>query len=204
MNDVAVRYEPDDAQDHLTQRYSRGSERDMWEAGIPLQSTEALKQLCRAELGDRSDEHPKPGSVPIPDLPVPTIADIAAGLSLTGPVRDELDRQELLLIHGARARGLTWQQVAKILGLDSPQAAAQRFDRLGARWPDIGFRRPSRIEEGEFVVPPPGWLRMINPPPYQGWTQRQWDSLTLREKVTAVTEGMSYERWTAQRKVYDV
>ena len=47
--------------------------------------------------------------------------------------RFSLDRRELALLQSARALGVTWKRIAVALGLDSPQAAQQRYERLEKR-----------------------------------------------------------------------
>lgn len=47
--------------------------------------------------------------------------------------RNDLDFQEHAIIAAARGLGATWKQVADSLGLDSPQAAQQRHERLARR-----------------------------------------------------------------------
>jgi hypothetical protein len=56
--------------------------------------------------------------------------DIVAGLLLLNLARRDLDSVELQLLTAARRRGLTWKTIAQTLGLESPQAAQQRNDRL--------------------------------------------------------------------------
>lgn len=58
--------------------------------------------------------------------------DAANALRLVGPVRGQMDGLERRLIDTARELGLTWKQIAQALGLDSPQAAQQRFRRLNS------------------------------------------------------------------------
>jgi hypothetical protein len=60
-------------------------------------------------------------------------ADIVAALTLMPEVRAELDQLESGLLQMARGRGLTWQQISFGLGLGSPQAARQRYERLVGR-----------------------------------------------------------------------
>ncbi|MFH8615259.1 DNA-binding protein [Streptomyces sp. NPDC017979] len=60
-------------------------------------------------------------------------ADITAALSLLPLVRGELDELETGLLQMARGRGMTWQDIAFGLGLGTPQAARQRYERLSAR-----------------------------------------------------------------------
>ena len=59
-----------------------------------------------------------------------TDGDIEAGLVLLTTARRDLDRVELQLLTAARRRGLTWKTISQALGLESPQAAQQRSDRL--------------------------------------------------------------------------
>jgi hypothetical protein len=44
-----------------------------------------------------------------------------------------VDQIEAALLFPARAEGLSWARVAQALGLGSPQAAQQRFDRVTSR-----------------------------------------------------------------------
>ncbi|MEU9608566.1 DNA-binding protein [Streptomyces sp. NPDC048057] len=60
-------------------------------------------------------------------------ADITAALTLLPLVRGELDELETGLLQMARGRGMTWQDIAFGLGLGTPQAARQRFERLASR-----------------------------------------------------------------------
>ncbi|KUL44690.1 DNA-binding protein [Streptomyces sp. NRRL F-4489] len=60
-------------------------------------------------------------------------ADITAALSLVPLVRGELDELETGLLQMARGRGMTWQEIAFGLGLGTPQAARQRYERLASR-----------------------------------------------------------------------
>ena len=60
-------------------------------------------------------------------------ADITAALSLVPLVREEMDELEAGLLQMARGRGMTWQEIAFGLGLGTPQAARQRYERLAGR-----------------------------------------------------------------------
>ncbi|QHC22804.1 DNA-binding protein [Streptomyces sp. GS7] len=60
-------------------------------------------------------------------------ADVTAALSLVPLVRGELDELETGLLQMARGRGMTWQEIAFGLGLGTPQAARQRYERLASR-----------------------------------------------------------------------
>ncbi|MEU5523376.1 DNA-binding protein [Streptomyces sp. NPDC047860] len=60
-------------------------------------------------------------------------ADITAALSLVPRARAEMDELEVGLLQMARGRGMTWPEIAFGLGLGSPQAARQRYERLTER-----------------------------------------------------------------------
>ncbi|WP_406864918.1 DNA-binding protein [Streptomyces sp. HUAS MG47] len=60
-------------------------------------------------------------------------ADITAALSLVPLVRGEMDELEAGLLQMARGRGMTWPEIAFGLGLGTPQAARQRYERLASR-----------------------------------------------------------------------
>jgi hypothetical protein len=56
-----------------------------------------------------------------------------AALRLFPAARAELEQLEAGLMFEARGLGLTWAEMARALGLNSPQACQQRLDRLTAR-----------------------------------------------------------------------
>ena len=56
-----------------------------------------------------------------------------AALELLGAARAELDQLETALLFTARGLDLTWAQIARSMGLNSPQAGQQRLDRLQTR-----------------------------------------------------------------------
>ncbi|MBC2878298.1 MULTISPECIES: DNA-binding protein [Streptomyces] len=60
-------------------------------------------------------------------------ADITAALSLVPLMRGEMDELEAGLLAMARGRGMTWPEIAFGLGLGTPQAARQRYERLADR-----------------------------------------------------------------------
>jgi hypothetical protein len=64
--------------------------------------------------------------------------DVVAALTLLPSVRADLDSTELALLKVARSRGMTWQDIAFGLGLNTPQAAKQRYERLETRSEDNG------------------------------------------------------------------
>ena len=59
--------------------------------------------------------------------------NLLAALKAIRTERFSLDHREYALMQGARALGATWKQVAGAAGLDSPQAAQQRYERLEKR-----------------------------------------------------------------------
>jgi hypothetical protein len=61
-----------------------------------------------------------------------------AALELLAAARAELDQIEASLLFTARGLDLTWAQMARAMGLNSPQACQQRLDRLQARTRDGG------------------------------------------------------------------
>lgn len=60
-------------------------------------------------------------------------ADLKAALRLLESARSDMESLESALLFIARAEGLTWAEIAEQLGMRSPQAAQQRFERVNAR-----------------------------------------------------------------------
>ena len=58
------------------------------------------------------------------------LADLAAALTLVNAARRSLDSLETQVMMVARREGLTWREIAEPLGLQSAQAAAQRWERM--------------------------------------------------------------------------
>jgi hypothetical protein len=73
---------------------------------------------------------PEPGEPPVDDN------DLVAALTLVPGLRADLDTIELQLLRTARSKGMTWQDIAFSLGLNTPQAARQRYERLETRADD--------------------------------------------------------------------
>ncbi len=59
--------------------------------------------------------------------------DLLAALTLLPAARAEADQVEAALLFTARAHGLSWSRISRAMGLGSPQAAQQRFDRIAGR-----------------------------------------------------------------------
>lgn len=62
-----------------------------------------------------------------------TAEDILSALTLLPAVRAEIEELESALLFTARSAGLTWAQIARALGFNSPQACQQHYTRLTAR-----------------------------------------------------------------------
>lgn len=60
-------------------------------------------------------------------------ADLKAALRLLVSAQSDMEALESALLFIARAEGLTWAEIAEQLGLRSPQAAQQRFERVNSR-----------------------------------------------------------------------
>ncbi len=58
---------------------------------------------------------------------------IEAGLGLVAAARAEIDQLEVGVLFAARGQGMTWDEIARAMGLHSPQAVQQRLGRLRAR-----------------------------------------------------------------------
>lgn len=69
-------------------------------------------------------------------------SELTAALSLIETARSDLDTLEVALLLTARAEGLTWAQIARALGLRSPQAAQQRCQRISQRPADASIGDP--------------------------------------------------------------
>jgi glutathione S-transferase len=59
--------------------------------------------------------------------------DLLAALALLPAARAEVDQFEAAVLFLARARGLSWPQISRAMGLGSAQAAQQRYDRVSGR-----------------------------------------------------------------------
>ncbi|MFJ2772424.1 DNA-binding protein [Streptomyces sp. NPDC087300] len=70
---------------------------------------------------------------PVDGEPEVDHADITAALTLIPLARGEMDELETGLLQMARGRGMTWPEIAFGLGLGTPQAARQRYERLASR-----------------------------------------------------------------------
>ncbi|MFF3444966.1 DNA-binding protein [Streptosporangium sp. NPDC002721] len=59
--------------------------------------------------------------------------DILSALALLPAARAEVEGLESALLFTARSAGLTWTQMAQVMGFNSPQACQQHYTRLTAR-----------------------------------------------------------------------
>jgi tRNA A37 N6-isopentenylltransferase MiaA len=83
-----------------------------------------------------------------PARPAPGHEDVAAALTLVEDLRDLLERLEAQVVQLAKARQMTWPQIAAAQDQRSPQAATQRHQRLVTRLVERegfghGFRTPA-------------------------------------------------------------
>lgn len=109
----------------ITERHAVEDERRQWERHrAPLPPLGALERVVCLAGGSLS---PAEGAPPV------DTADLMAALSLVESARAHVDALETGLLEMARGRGLTWQEIAFGLGLGSPQAARQRYERLAGR-----------------------------------------------------------------------
>lgn len=107
------------ARDRLIRRFGAAHERDdPNQDQVPAHNL--LHRVLAGELLPGQTNHP-----------APTHEDWADALRMIKPARDDLNRLERATLDHARQAGMTWREIAAALGLDSPQAAHQRFDRLG-------------------------------------------------------------------------
>ncbi|MFD7003789.1 hypothetical protein ACFWA5_48040 [Streptomyces mirabilis] len=81
-----------------------------------------------AAAGEHSNHGQQPGVIP---------DDVGAALGLFEDMREELDRLETQVVIEARRRGMDWRQIAVHQGLNSSQAASQRYQRLMTRLEEI-------------------------------------------------------------------
>ncbi|OEV06278.1 hypothetical protein [Streptomyces oceani] len=70
----------------------------------------------------------------VPDV---TADDVGAALTLFEDMRVALDHLETQMVIEARRRGMDWRQIAHCQGLNSSQAASQRYQRLMTRLEEI-------------------------------------------------------------------
>jgi len=107
------------ARGHLTEIGAGGLPRFPWMVGtVPHDDATLIRYaLWRANSGEGLD--------------VPR--DLYAALTLLESARAEMDAVEAGLLFVARAEGLTWPEIAEHLGVRSPQAAQQRFERVTSR-----------------------------------------------------------------------
>ncbi|MFF4749161.1 hypothetical protein ACWD5R_29440 [Streptomyces sp. NPDC002514] len=120
-----------DAQDDARGRLSALEDGPAAERGAARRLEEdvaLLGRLLTAAAGHRRHDGP-PADV--------TVDDIGAGLSLFEDMRVALDRLETQVVIEARRRSMDWRQIARHQGLNSSQAASQRYQRLMTRLEEI-------------------------------------------------------------------
>ena len=58
---------------------------------------------------------------------------VEAALELLAAARAEIEQLEIAALFAARGRGTTWAEIARSIGLNSPQAVQQRLERKRTR-----------------------------------------------------------------------
>lgn len=108
-----------------------------------LREQEARDRLLR--LGADRLESPPWRSAPVPPSAVDLAQfalwrsvdlegeDLLSALALLPAARAEVEGLESGLLFTARSAGLTWAQIAEVMGFNSPQACQQHYHRLAAR-----------------------------------------------------------------------
>ncbi|MGY0235649.1 DNA-binding protein [Longispora urticae] len=109
----------------ISERHSAAPPANPWldQLGLTLEPVEAVERVVRGAAGGPAAE----------GAPEVDADDLVAALTLIPRVRAGVDELEMGLLQLARGRGLTWQQIAFGLGLGTPQAARQRYERLVGR-----------------------------------------------------------------------
>jgi hypothetical protein len=110
---------------HLVARHAQTAERRARHAHPDMPSPDEMVKLTAVMVGGLVS--------PEPDEPGVDAVDLVAALTLLPQARAEMDTIELALLKAAREHDMTWQDIAFALGLGTPQAARQRYDRLEAR-----------------------------------------------------------------------
>jgi hypothetical protein len=108
------------ARARLTRRLGARLPRGPWLA--ERQPVEDVTLLRAASWAATSE----PESLELPE-------DVLAALALLASARREVDQLEAGLLFLARAEGVSWGLIGEALGLRTPQAAAQRSERVVAR-----------------------------------------------------------------------
>lgn len=109
----------------ITERHASGEAKSRWdEYRMPMEPLDAIRRISNLVSGSGDSE---PGEPPV------DTADLTAALSLAPRARAEVEALEGGLLEIARGRGMTWQEIAFGLGLNSAQAARQRYERLTER-----------------------------------------------------------------------
>lgn len=108
----------------LERHAATDAQRSRWSHPTMIDAYEAVCLVVALAAGAAL---PEDGEAPIDE------ADLIAALTLLPRVRADLDTLETGLLDLARNRGLTWQSIAYGLGLNTAQAAKQRYDRVAGR-----------------------------------------------------------------------
>lgn len=109
------------ARAYLTRRYAHGLEQMLWEDdAYPIGDMEAIEAVRVAAIAATTTDR-LPG------------ADLAAALVLVQAARLDLDRLEAKMLQAAQDAELSWDAIASILGLASPELAEEHFRQMTKR-----------------------------------------------------------------------
>jgi hypothetical protein len=110
------------AYQRLLDRFGTSNEKNAAERGAPLE------RPTEADLINRAVDEAK--------NPAVGATELRAALELVGLDQRNAETREINVVNRLRERGVSWREIAHHRGLQSPQAAKQRYERL-ARQPDF-------------------------------------------------------------------
>ncbi|MEU9473383.1 hypothetical protein AB0D78_43930 [Streptomyces avermitilis] len=116
------------ARDRLSALAPASGDRQGTTAARRVEQDASLVGRLLAAAGEQNDHGREPGVIP---------DDVGAALGLFEDIREQLDRLETQVVIEARRRGMDWRQIAAHQGLNSSQAASQRYQRLMTRLEEI-------------------------------------------------------------------
>ncbi|MFF3447042.1 hypothetical protein ACFYXJ_07870 [Streptomyces sp. NPDC002667] len=116
------------ARDRLSALAPTSEDRQDTTAARRIEQDASLVGRLLAAAGEQNDHGQEPDVIP---------DDVGAALGLFEDMREQLDRLETQVVIEARRRGMDWRQIAAHQGLNSSQAASQRYQRLMTRLEEI-------------------------------------------------------------------
>ncbi|MER5381759.1 hypothetical protein ABT040_15970 [Streptomyces sp. NPDC002688] len=116
------------ARDRLSALAPASGDRQDTAAARRVEQDASLVGRLLAAASEQNEHGREPGVIP---------DDVGAALGLFEDMREQLDRLETQVVIEARRRGMDWRQIAAHQGLNSSQAASQRYQRLMTRLEEI-------------------------------------------------------------------